>query len=204
MLYSRPDAPRNGLPSCVFRTSRRDSGHASVFRGKAAVSRCHRVLPHGGFLRDVLRGRADRRARPRADADVTVQGLDRGRHSHVRGAPPRRRRLHRPSREERIPCRRLRADGRSAEGKGTRSTRSGACRFSGHPHRRRLSRRAGARVPDGHRSSVGRAGIRRGASRPFNRRIHDDRVRGKRRAPGARRRVGGAQATRNPDARRPR
>ena len=72
-----------------------------------------------------------------------------------------------PSRQERLPRRRLRADGRSAEGQGTRPTRSRAGRVAGHPDRRRVSRRARARVPDGRRSSPG-AGLRRGACSTFN------------------------------------
>ena len=50
------------------------AGHAPVSRREAAASRRHRVLPDGRLLRDVLRGRARRRAGARTDADVPVEG----------------------------------------------------------------------------------------------------------------------------------
>ena len=60
------------------------------------------VLPHGRFLRAVLRGCGDRLARARHRADQARQAFGRG-HSHVRRAGPCRRRLspapdrHRPA-----------------------------------------------------------------------------------------------------------
>ena len=53
---------------------------------KAAASRRHPALPDGRLLRDVLRGRAGRRARARADADLAVEGRQRRRHPDVRRA----------------------------------------------------------------------------------------------------------------------
>ena len=75
MLYSRHQVlhAHRVLP-CVFGTSRRDAGDAAVPRRQASAPRRHRVLPDGRLLRDVLRGRADRGARARADADLAGEG----------------------------------------------------------------------------------------------------------------------------------
>src|SRR3954469_14884684 len=82
--YTRAQTlPENGLPSRLFRASRRDARHAAVLRCEAAVPRRDRVFSHGGFLRDVLRGRADGGACARADADVALEGLERWRDSDV-------------------------------------------------------------------------------------------------------------------------
>ena len=63
-------------------------------RREAAVSQRHRVLPDGRLLRDVLRGRAGRRARARPHADLALEGcLGHGR-ADVRRALSRGRHLH--------------------------------------------------------------------------------------------------------------
>ena len=70
---------------------------ASVSRRQAPAPRRHRLLPDGRLLRDVLRGRAGRRARARSDADVALEGRRRRRHPDVRRAVSRGRRLPRAS-----------------------------------------------------------------------------------------------------------
>ena len=99
MLYSRLQAPP------VLRSATRATMSSPVFsepagatpamrqylRRQAAVPRRHRVLPHGRLLRDVLRGRADRGARARADAHLAVEGRERRRASRCaacRFTPP--------------------------------------------------------------------------------------------------------------------
>ena len=84
MLYSRPSP--DVVPFCFLRCVRHDAGDATVLRREAAVPRRARVLSHGGLLRDVLRGRADRGARARAHAHVAIEGRQRRRDSHVRRA----------------------------------------------------------------------------------------------------------------------
>ena len=129
-----------------------DAGDASVSRRQAAASRRDPVVPHGRLLRDVLRGRARRGARARADADLAVEGRQRRRHPDVRRAVSRRRRLHRAAGEEGLPRRDLRSGRGSAQGQGHRQARGRARRLARHAHRRELPRRARAGVPDGGRA----------------------------------------------------
>ena len=131
---------------------RRHARDAAVLRRQAAVSRRDPVLPHGRLLRDVLRGRADRGARPRADADLALQGRQRRRHSDVRRALSRRRRLRRAAGAQGLPRRHLRADGGSEEGQGRRPPRGGPRRVARHADRCQLSRCARTGVPDGARA----------------------------------------------------
>ena len=151
--------PRLCLPSLPARRP----AMRQYLRREAAVSRRDRVLPDGRLLRDVLRGRAGRRARARADADVALEGRQRRRHPDVRRAVPRRRRLHRAPGQEGLPRRHLRAGRGSAEGQGPRQARGRARRLARHADRRQLSRRARAGVPDGDRAR--RAGAPGSASR---------------------------------------
>ena len=60
--------------------------------------------------------------------------------------------LPRPARQEGLPRRHLRAGRGPAQGEGTGAPRGGAGRDARHVHRRRLSRCAGARLPDGGRA----------------------------------------------------
>ena len=84
------------------------------------------------------------------------------------GVPyPRRRRLHRPAREQGVSRRHLRAGRGSEEGQGPRAARSRSRGVAGHADRCRLSRGARAGVPAGHRARrPTRPGLRRGAARP--------------------------------------
>ena len=189
MLYSRPrrsastsfqhsdDFPR------VLRAGRRDAGDAAVLRRQAAAPRRHRVLPDGRFLRDVLRGRADRGARARADAHLALQGCQRRRDSDVRRAAPRRRHLHRPAGPKGLPGRGLRAGRGSAQGQGARPPRSRPRRLARHADRQQLSGGARAGADRRPRPVGRRAWPRRGAARSVDRRVHDGRVR--RRRPAA-------------------
>ena len=132
------------------------SGHArdaAVLRRQGALPRRHPVLPDGRLLRDVLRGRADRGARPRADADVAIEGRRRQRHPDVRRPLPRRRRLHHAAGQARLPRRHLRPDRGSEAGQGRRQARGHPRRLARHADRRQLSRRA-------------RAGVHAGAAQP--------------------------------------
>ena len=99
---------------------RRDARHAAVLRRQASVPRCHRLLPHGRFLRDVLRGRPDGGARARVDTHLARQGRVRQPHSDVRRAVPRGRYVPRPARARRVPGRDLRAGRGPAKGQGPR------------------------------------------------------------------------------------
>ena len=168
---SRFSTTRADVLPCLFRACRRDPGDAAVLRRQASVPRRHRVFPHGRLLRDVLRGRAHRGARARADAHLSLEGCQRRRHPDVRRAVPRRRRLHRPARQEGVPRRGLRAGRGSAQGEGPRPPRSRPRRVARHADRRRLSRGARAGVPDGDRAgrrrrqgSASRCSISRPAS----------------------------------------
>ena len=140
-----------GLPDVISNpldSGRRHARDAAVLRRQAAVSRRDPVLPDGGLLRDVLRGRADRRARPRAHADLAVQGRQRRRDSDVRRALSRRRHLHGAAGAEGIPRRHLRADGGSEEGQGRRPARGGPGGVARDADRCQLPRCARTGVPD--------------------------------------------------------
>ncbi len=104
----------------------RHAGHAPVPRRQAAASRRDRLLPHGRLLRDVLRGRADGVARPRADADLARQGRVGRRHPDVRAAVSRRGRLPRAPGAEGLPRRHLRSGRGPAQGQGPRQARGHA------------------------------------------------------------------------------
>ena len=180
----------------------RHAGHAPVPRRQAAVPRRDRLLPHGRLLRDVLRGRAGRGARPRPDADLAIEGRRRRRHPDVRRAVPRRRRLPRAAGQEGLPRRHLRAGRGPEEGQGPGPREVVRVVSPGTLHRRRLPRRARAGVPDGGRAvgwpdaaSADRLArrpprhLRRGAARSVHRRVPDRRVSRAGRPAGAGRRA---------------
>ena len=130
------------------------------------------VLPHGRFLRDVLRRRGAGGRRPRHRPDQARQAPGRG-YPDVRRPGPRRRGLPADPDPQGLPGRCLRADGGPGGGKKTRlqgggQARGGAPGDAGHPDRGhpagcpapQLPRRLG-RGPGRGRAGLGRCLDRR-------------------------------------------
>ena len=113
--------------ACAASSSRRsrgeprsDAAHAAVPGDQVAASGRDPVLPDGRLLRDVLRRRRDRVARPRPHAHVAQQRR-RGRSAARRRAGESGRRVPAPARAAGLSRRDLRA------GRGSRSSRRGSC-----------------------------------------------------------------------------
>ena len=113
-------------------------------------SRKPALVPHGRFLRAVLRGRGRRRRSARHRAHQARQASGR-RHPHVRRADPSRRRISAAADHAGLPRRRLRAARGSGRGpetrlQGGRAPRRRAPRHARHAHRGQPARRQGAQL----------------------------------------------------------
>ena len=166
-----------------------DAGDAPVPGREAPVPRRHRVLPDGRLLRDVLRGRAGGVARPRADADVALEGRVGRRHPDVRHSLSRARHLPAAPRPQGLSRRDLRAGrGSRARRRASSGARSCACslqaRCSTPATSTRASRRSCSSTRAGARTAIGRR-----AARPVHRRVHRRGVRRRGSVAGAERRA---------------
>ena len=128
-------APRHARDGAIHRDQGRQSGLPAV-------------LPDGRFLRAVLRGRRDRRARARHRADQARQA-SRPRHPDVRRAGPSRRRISPPPDRDRPSRRGVRAARGPRRGEEARRQERGAARrhppgHARHAHRGHAARRASA------------------------------------------------------------
>ena len=136
-----------------FRRAQRSSkrggtaGHAddgAIYRDQGRQSGLPAVLPDGRFLRAVLRGRRNRRARARHRADQARQA-SRPRHPDVRRAGRSRRRIPAPADRARPSRRRLRAARGPGRGEEARRQERGAPRRRAAGHARHADRGHAAR-----------------------------------------------------------
>ena len=184
--------PRRGgslAEGCRCRPARRRHAVDGAVPGdQGRQSRLHAVLPHGRFLRAVLRRRRRRRRGARHRAHQARQAPGRG-HPHVRGADPSRGRVPAAPDPPGLPRRRVRAargPGGSQEAglKGGRAPRRRAPRHARHADRGQPARCESAQLSDCHfrRPETGCRRIRHDRARLA--RPLDRRVRGRRGAGG--------------------
>ena len=146
----RPAAPRAGAakplhrgacpPRPIARRRRCLPRHGAVVRRQGGKPRRAAVLPHGRFLRNVLRRRRGRRGGARHRADQPRRAR-RTADRHVRRAGACRRSLSRPADPPRLPRGRGRADGgpQDPHRQGADPPRGGAADHPRHADRRRAA-----------------------------------------------------------------
>ncbi len=152
---------------------------ATVRGCEGSLRRRAAAVPHGGLLRDVLRGREDRRARPGTDVDQPREG--RKPDPDGRFSVPPAGQLSGQTHRRRLSGRGLRTGRRSQEGPGAGQTRSHAVGHARHPDRRCVARsprvqlsgcRGFSRRPRKTRGGSSRLGLGRHFDRPVLRSGH--------------------------------
>ena len=149
---------------------RRDADDGAVYRDQGGEPGFAAVLPHGRFLRAVLRrcGGGEPRARHRAHQARQASGPG---HPDVRRAGACRRRLSAEADRAGLPRRGLRADRGPGRGEEARRQVGGAARRgpagdARHHHRGEAARAVGIELPDGAGGQAGARGSGSATNRP--------------------------------------